>query len=258
MVLLHGFPEFWYGWRRQIRPFAQAGYRVIVPDQRGYNISDKPEGIASYGIDELVADIVALIESYNSRKTILVGHDWGGAIAWQLALRHPERLEKFVAINIPHPLVFARTLRRSWAQRLKSWYMSFFQIPRLPEWLLRQANWRFLARSMVRSSRRDVFPDAALERYREAWSQPGAITAMIHWYRAMMQTPGTRPPRRQVQVPTHIIWGAQDHFLGREMAQPSVDLCNDGRLEILEEATHWVHHEEAERVNQLMLNFIRE
>jgi pimeloyl-ACP methyl ester carboxylesterase len=258
MVFLHGFPEFWYGWRGQIHPFAQAGYRVIVPDQRGYNLSDKPQGIAAYGIDELVADVIALMDSYDSRKAVLVGHDWGGAVAWQVALRHPERLEKFIAVNIPHPLVFARTLRHSWAQRRKSWYMSFFQIPRLPEWLLSLANWNYLTRSVVRTSKKDVFSEGVLDRYREAWSQPGAITAMIHWYRAMRQIPGIRPPRRQVEVPTLIVWGARDHFLGVEMAQPSVDLCDDGRLEILEEATHWVHHEEPERVNQLMLNFIRE
>jgi pimeloyl-ACP methyl ester carboxylesterase len=258
VVFLHGFPEFWYGWRGQIRPFAQAGYRVIVPDQRGYNLSDKPEGIAAYGIDELVADVIALMDSYDSRKAVLVGHDWGGAVAWQVALRHPERLEKFIAVNIPHPLVFARTLRQSWAQRRKSWYMSFFQIPRLPEWLLRLANWSYLTRSVVRSSRKGVFSESVLDRYREAWSQPGAITAMIHWYRAVRRIPGTRPPRRQVEVPTLIVWGARDHFLGVEMAQPSVELCDDGRLELLEEATHWVHHEEPERVNQLMLDFLKE
>ncbi|MGI8748579.1 MAG: alpha/beta fold hydrolase, partial [Deinococcus sp.] len=137
VVLLHGFPEFWYGWRRQIGALAEAGYRVMVPDMRGYNLSDKPCGVAAYGMEALTGDLLALLDARGYERASVVGHDWGAAVAWSFALRHPERVARLVILNVPHPAVFARTLRRSRAQRARSWYMFFFQLPLLPELLLR-------------------------------------------------------------------------------------------------------------------------
>jgi len=257
VLLLHGFPEFWYGWRRQIPYLAAAGYRVWAPDQRGYNLSDKPQGIAAYGLDALAADVVGLIDAANRKRAFLVGHDWGAAVAWHVAARYPERLERLVVINVPHGAVMREHLRRNAAQRRKSWYIFFFQTPWLPEAVSRLGNWRLLAQALQKTSRPGTFTDADLALYREAWSQPRAYASMVNWYRALFRQPPAGPLQRRIDVPTLLIWGARDRFLGREMAQPSIDLCRDGRLVFFEGATHWVHHEEPDRVNALIEGFLR-
>lgn len=252
VILLHGFPEFWYGWKRQIEPLAAAGYRVWVPDQRGYNLSDKSKGIGAYGIDQLAADVVGLIDAAGQEKAVVVGHDWGGAVAWWTAAKYPQRVERLVILNVPHPAVMKRFVSRDLGQMRRSWYIGFFQLPWLPERLARLGNWATLTRTLRSTSRRGTFSDADLAQYRTAWSQPGAITAMINWYRASLRRPPARLPSVRITVPTLLIWGAHDRFLKREMAQPSIDRCDNGRLVFFEKATHWVQHEEAERVTQLI------
>lgn len=257
VILLHGFPEFWYGWRAQIPFLAEAGYRVWAPDQRGYNLSDKPKGIASYNLDELAADVVGLIDAAGREKACLVGHDWGAAVTWWTAARYPERLERMVIINVPHGKVMQQHLRRNLAQLRKSWYIFFFQLPWLPEALARRRNWRQVSRVLLGSSRPGTFDPADMERYRHAWSQPGAYTAMVNWYRALVRKPPRPPASARISVPTLMLWGARDAFLGRELAQPSIELCDDGQLEFFEQATHWVQHEEPERVNGQILEFLQ-
>jgi len=257
VILLHGFPEFWYGWRRQIPYLAAAGYRVWAPDQRGYNISDKPEGITAYTLDELAADVIGLMDAAGEEKAFVVGHDWGAAVAWWVAAKYPARVARMVVINVPHGAVLTKHLRRNFTQMRKSWYMFFFQLPWLPESLARLKNWNMLAKSLKDSSRQGTFTNNDLAIYRQAWSQPKANTSMLNWYRAAMQKPPTPPENRRITAPTLLIWGAQDKFLGRELAQPSIDLCDDGRLVFFEEATHWVQHEEADRVNELIDTFLR-
>ncbi len=254
VVLLHGFPEFWYGWRHQIPALAQAGFRVWVPDQRGYNLSDKPRGVSSYGLDLLARDILGLLDAAGAARAKVVGHDWGAAVGWWLAARYPERLERYVAINVPHHAVMAKALRGSWAQIKKSWYIFYFGIPWLPESNLRANSFDMMVRSLKHTSRRGTFSDEDISRYREAWGRPGAVTGMLNWYRAAIRQNLLRPPKpQQIEVPTLLIWGAQDRFLGQEMAQPSIDLCREGRLEVIQEATHWVMAEEPEQVNRLLL-----
>ena len=257
VILLHGFPEFWYGWRRQISCFAEAGYRVWVPDQRGYNTSDKPSGIAAYSLDTLACDVIGLIDAAGQEKVFLVGHDWGAAVAWWIAIKYPDRLARMVVMNVPHGAVLQQHLRRNLTQLRRSWYIFFFQLPWLPEALLRFRNWRIAAQTMQRSSRRGTFSDSDLDTYRQAWEQPRAITAMLNWYRAIAQRPPTPPVNVRISVPTLLIWGARDTFLGRELAQPSIDMCDDGRLVFIEEATHWVQHEAPERVNALIDSFLQ-
>ncbi len=258
VILLHGFPEFWYGWRHQIDFLVNAGYYVIVPDQRGYNLSDKPSGVAAYNLDELAADVIGLIDDAKRERASLIGHDWGAAVAWWAASKYADRLDKLVILNVPHPIVMQRTLQRSLAQLRKSWYMFFFQIPRLPEALYSRNNWRSVTRAIQSSARPGTFIDEDMAQYCQAWSQPGAMTAMINWYRAMFQARPKSLMDVRIHVPTLMIWGAQDQFLGREMAQPSIDLCDEGRLEFIETATHWIQHEEPERVNQLIGAFLAE
>ncbi len=257
VILLHGFPEFWYGWRRQIPYLSAAGYRVWAPDQRGYNLSDKPQGIAAYTLDELAADVVGLMDAAGQEKAFVVGHDWGAAVAWWVAAKYPERVARMVAINVPHLSVMKAYVRRSLTQMRKSWYVLFFQLPWLPERLARLRNWNAAAQALRVSSRPGTFTDGDLDTYRQAWSQPKAYTSMLNWYRAVVRKSLAPPANPRIRVPTLLIWGAQDRYLRREMAQPSVDLCDDGRLVFIEGATHWVQHEEADQVNKLIDAFLR-
>lgn len=252
VILLHGFPEFWYGWKGQIGALAGAGYRVWAPDQRGYNLSDKPAGIDAYSTDRLAADVIALIDAAGCCKAVLVGHDWGAAVAWYATAAYPDRIERLIVLNVPHPSVMKRYASRNLGQLLRSWYIGFFQLPRLPEAVSRFGHWTALVRAM-RTSRPGTFSEADLAHYRTAWSQPGAITAMINWYRAALQKPPRRVTDGRITIPTLIIWGVQDRFLKREMAQLSVDRCDNGRLVFVDEATHWVQHEAADRVNALIM-----
>lgn len=256
VILLHGFPEFWYGWRHQIGPLAAAGYRLIVPDQRGYNLSDKPPGAQAYRGEALVADTLGLMDGLGIRRAALVGHDWGAAVAWWAATSHPERIDRLAILNVPHPKVMARALRTSWRQPLRSWYIAFFQVPRLPEALLRAAGHAGMKASLRRSGRRGTFTTQELQAYQEAWSQPGALTGMLNWYRAAARYRPRISLKGKIRVPTLMIWGAQDIALGRELAQSSIEMCENGRLTVFEHATHWVQHDEPEGVNRLLLEFL--
>ena len=247
LVLLHGFPEFWYGWHETIAPLANAGYRVVVPDQRGYNLSAKPPDVADYRIDELARDVLGVIDAYGRETAAVAGHDWGAAVGWWLALHHADRLSEFVAVNVPHPTVFERTLRGSWSQRLKSWYVLAFQLPKLPEAVARAGNWRLPVRSMRETSTPGTFDDEDFRRYRRAWDREGAFGAMVNWYRAVVRD-RPEPKATRVEVPTLVIWGANDQFLEKRMAGRSVEHCADGRLMTVDGATHWVIHEDPHRV----------
>ena len=255
VVLLHGFPELWYGWRRQIGPLAEAGFRLIVPDQRGYNTSDKPAGVGAYHVDTLAADVVALLDAARIEQAAIVGHDWGAVVAWWLGLAHPERVSRLAILNVPHPAVMRRHLLSSPRQALRSWYIFFFQIPGLPERFLGRRDFANLARA-VRGGRRGTCTDEDLARYREAWAQPGALTGMVNWYRAALRGAGRKLPRLRVGAETLVLWGARDRFLGRAMAEPSVSLCDRGRIRFFEKATHWVQHDEADAVNEELRRFL--
>jgi pimeloyl-ACP methyl ester carboxylesterase len=253
VVLLHGFPEFWYGWRRQVPALARAGFRVVAPDQRGYGTSDKPAGVAAYAIDELARDVVGLIEACGRERATVVGHDWGAAVAWWLALVQPQCVERLGILNVPHPAVMRRHLVGNPRQVLRSWYVFAFQPPRFAEWLLAREDFSRLARA-VRGGRRGTCTADDLARYREAWAQPGALTAMVNWYRAAFRAPGRRLATPRVRVPTLVLWGACDRFLGRELVAPSAALCDEARVVFYEGATHWVQHDEAEAVNEELVH----
>ncbi|MDZ7267940.1 MAG: alpha/beta hydrolase [candidate division KSB1 bacterium] len=255
LLFLHGFPEFWYAWHRQIDFFARLGYRVLAPDQRGYNLSDKPRGIAAYRLDQLARDIAGLIQTTGRQRALIVGHDWGAVVAWWLALQHADCVEKLAVLNGPHPRVMRRYLLHDAEQRRKSWYIFFFQLPGLPEWRMRKNNWEVARRTLLQTSRPGTFSQADLEKYCAAWSQPGAATAMINWYRAALRHPPGRAGRARVQMPTLVIWGGRDRFLRTELAQASLAQCQHGELFLLENASHWVQHEQAQTVNQRLQQF---
>ncbi|MGI4728771.1 MAG: alpha/beta fold hydrolase [Janthinobacterium lividum] len=253
MLFLHGFPEFSLGWKKQLEFFAEKGFRVIAPDQRGYNLSSKPKGVKAYRIETLIADVVDLIRQTSTQKIILVGHDWGGGIAWELAGQHPELIEKLIILNMPHLKIMRETLKSNPRQLFRSLYTGFFQIPLLPEWLSSLFNYKMLERRMIRSANKNAFSRQEMAQYKAAWRNPGALKAMINWYRAYKYS---KPEMKRIVIPTLIIWGEKDKFLLPEMAQKSNLMCAKGKLVLIEDATHWLHHEKSAKVNQLILNFL--
>jgi len=251
VVLLHGFPEFWFGWRLQIAPLVAAGFRVVAPDTPGYNLSSKPDELAAYGADKLAADMRGLIRELGADSAMLVGHDWGGTIAWTMAMNHPEVVDRLAVLNAAHPRRLNEGLR-SPRQLRRSWYFFFFQPPGLPERSVRARHWRFF-RNFLRDAR-PAYTPAEIDRYVEAWAQPGAATGMLNYYRTAVRH-GSKNVR-QISAPTLVIWGQRDRYLGTKLAEPHRDdVPNLDRVERLPDASHWVHHDEPERVNQLLVDF---
>ena len=255
VLLLHGFPEFWYGWRHQIAALAAAGFRVVAPDQRGYNQTDKPRGVKQYDIELLAKDVLGLMDSLGAEQVYLAGHDWGAEVAWWVAATYPERVRKMAILNVPHPFVMRENVFSNRAQRRKSWYIFFFQLPFIPELILGNRNQRGAARILQSSGNPGSFTSEDIARYKQAWSQPRAWTGMIHWYRAVMRRAVRPLPRFQIEPPTLIIWGEQDGALEASMAAESLAFCEQGQLKVLPEATHWVQHDAKEKVNRYLIEF---
>ncbi len=247
VVLLHGFPDFWYGWRRQITALAQAGFRVAAPDSRGYGLSDKPEGIERYTLDALAGDVVGLIGALGHERADVVGHDWGGMTAWHTASNHPERVRQLAVLNAPHPRVFAKALK-TLSQARKSWYMMAFQLPVLPELLFSMRDYE-LPRGLLRAS---GARGADLERHVAALSHPGVLTSAVNYYRAMRLGSGSRTG--PVAAPTRVIWGDGDPFLGAEMADPG-ESAPDSEVCVVSRARHWPHWDSPDEVSELLVGF---
>lgn len=253
VILLHGYPEFWYGWRSQIATLAGAGFRVIVPDQRGYNLSSKPQGWQAYKVPCLVGDVLGLADHFGRARFMLAGHDWGGLVAWACAIAHAGRVRRLAILNAPHPAAFWKYARAHPSQMLRSWYVFFLQLPRLPEFLFEAHDFRAMADALTKSSRPGTFSAEDLSAYREAWRQPGASTAMINWYRALRASAPLGHP--EVEIPVRILWGAQDRFLEAGLAKLSLDYCKSGELKMFPGATHWLQHEEPAGVSQALAEF---
>jgi pimeloyl-ACP methyl ester carboxylesterase len=253
VVLLHGFPEFWYSWRHQIEPLAAAGYRVVAPDMRGYNLSSRPQGWRDYDLRLLAGDIAGLVRALGEESCFLAGHDWGAAVAYGVAMYQPQVVRRLAILNVPHPVRMLEGFRTA-RQLRKSWYMFFFQIPRLPERLFEREDFSFAKRSL-RADSKGAFTDDDLDRYVEAWSQPGALTGMINYYRAALRRSlrGIAAQLQPIECETLVIWGMQDRHLGSELADPPREWVPHVRLERIEQATHWVQHDAPERVNALLV-----
>lgn len=252
IILLHGFPEFWYSWRLQIPALAAAGYRVSVPDQRGYNLTGKS---GPYDLVTLTGDIARPQDALGLARSHVAGHDWGGAVAWAFAAAYPRRTDKLAILNAPHPNAYMDMLRKHPRQLLKSWYIYAFQIPRLPEWALCANDYAVLRRSLARVPA--MTPDD-IARYRDAWAQPGALDAMIGWYRALFRATLARrghqsPPR--IASPTLIIWGERDAFLAKDSNDTLPRYVRDLAARYLP-ASHWVRLDLPDEVNRLLLAFL--
>ena len=258
ILFLHGFPEFWYAWRKQIGYFADRGYLVVVPDQRGYNLSDKPKGLASYTRDELAKDAIGLIDFYKRDKIFLIGHDWGAAVSWWVALKYPERIKRLVIMNVPHTLVFRKHLFGTQKQMEKSWYIFYFQIPRAVEAFAAANDYQWPIDLMVESARPGTFKPEELEKYREAFKQPDAFSSMVNWYRAALQVPSEGLSDYHVKMPVLVLWGVGDIAQIPQSADESMAYCDNGRLVKFDECSHWIQHEEAETINPMMDAFLKE
>jgi len=263
VLLLHGFPEFWYSWREQIPALAEAGYRVVAPDLRGYNRSEKPGGVGAYGLDKLVADVVGLIRSFGHESARVVGHDWGGVIAWQVATDRPDVVDRLVVLNAPHLSAYERELRSSFSQILRSSYAFFFQLPWLPEWSLRRDDFAALE-ELFRDQpvRPDAFTDEEMARYKRAFARPGTLTAATNYYRALFRrmvrltlTQGGVGDQR-VDVPTLLLWGLRDQALSPSLSEGLEQWVPDLRVERYPDASHWVHFDARERVNEALDGFL--
>lgn len=256
VLLLHGFPEFWYAWRHQLVALGAAGYRAVAPDLRGYNRTEKPPAVADYALDVLAADVVALVRALGATRATLVGHDWGGAIAWHVAARHPEVLDGLVVVASPHPAAVARSLFREIRLLFSAWYLFYFQIPWLPEWrIVRDGVGAGLRRAAARPR---AFADEDIARYDEAARVPGAMRAAVNYYRAALR--GARATAKQastVRAPTLVVWGERDAAWF-----PVLDEALDGlvtgplRVEILPDVGHFVSQEDPEAFNALLLGFL--
>ncbi len=259
MVMLHGFPEFWYSWRYQIPEFSQ-DYKVVALDLRGYNKSDKPEELAAYTIEELVKDVAGVIEGLGYENCILVGHDWGGAIAWYFAYAYPEKIEKLIILNLPHPAKFSQGLRTP-RQLRKSWYIFFFQLPLLPELICRWNNYQIIASAFTNSAiDKTAFSPEDIEAYKQSAAQPGALTAMINYYRNILPKMFnlSQQPLNILKMPTLLIWGEDDAFLGKELTNGTDAYVENLQIKYIPNCSHWVQQEKPQLVNQYIRQFLRD
>jgi epoxide hydrolase 4 len=258
-LCLHGFPEHSFSWRHQLPMLADLGYRAWAPNLRGYGRSDRPRGMAAYAIENLLADVAGLIDAAGCRETVLIAHDWGAVIAWYFAMRRIRTLSKLVICNVPHPAAAQKAL--GLAQLRKSWYILFFQLPGVPEWLLGRDGARGVGESIRRSSvDRSRFPDEVIEVYRRNAAQPGAITAMVDYYRALVRGGGASRQREAgypvIEVPTLMIWGEEDVALTKETTYGTEQYVRDLTIRYLPGVSHWVQQEAPEVVNHMMEAFL--
>ncbi len=259
LLLLHGFPEFWYSWRHQI-PVLAEHFTVVAPDLRGYNDSDKPLHISDYTMPVLVEDVVQLIHAFGQERAFVAGHDWGGVVAWATALARPDVVEKLIALNIPHPRLFMQHILTNPRQRLRSWYMLFFQLPWLPEASIRANNYRMIEgafRGMAVHKQR--FPDEVIVEYKQAMAKPRALTSAINYYRALSRSESmsfTSALDPVAKMPTLVIWGEQDTALGKELNNDLERYVPDLTLRFIPDASHWVQQDRPDLVNRYMLDFL--
>jgi pimeloyl-ACP methyl ester carboxylesterase len=255
-LCLHGFPECWYSWRHQMPLLARLGYRVWAPDLRGYGETDRPPRVQDYAIERLMDDVAGLIDAAGARSTLLLAHDWGGIVAWYFAMRRLRPLDRLVMMNLPHPAPMERELRR-WRQLRRSWYVLLFQVPRLPEALFRMRNYRVVGDAFLNSAiDKTRFPPEVLQVYRDNAARPGALTAMLNYYRALVRGRGADRQRAlgypPIEVPTLLIWGEEDIALCKESTYGTERYVPNLTLRYLPRVSHWVQQEAPETVNAML------
>tara|TARA_B100000686_G_C16686127_1_gene914912 strand:+ start:412 stop:1326 length:915 start_codon:yes stop_codon:yes gene_type:complete len=258
-LCLHGFPENSFSWRYQLPMLAKKGFKAWAPNLRGYGNSSKPVGIHSYSLENLMADVAALIDVSRCKNIVLIGHDWGAVIAWFFTMRKIRKLDRLIICNVPHPAKM--DLRRNWSQLRKSWYIFFFQLPRIPEMILGAKNAKLVGQMIKRSSSSpSMFPSEVIDKFTESASQPGSLEAMINYYRGLIRGGGMR---RQAQlgfplidIPTLMIWGEEDVALSKKTTLGTDEFVTDLTLRYLPRVSHWCQQEQPDIVNLMISNFI--
>lgn len=255
VVLLHGFPEFWYSWHRQIPALVDAGFHVVAPDMRGYNRSGKPDDLEAYRREALTSDIASLIDHFGADRAAVVGHDWGGVVSWLFAMDYPDRLDRLAVLNCPHPVEMARGMR-DLRQMLRAFHMILFQAPVLPELLIRAADYG-LVRYILRNDpvRDGAFSEADVDRYIEALDRPGSPTAPLNYYRAASNF-GLIKPLETIDDPVFVLWGLHDRYLRADLAHPPADLVPNARMERFPAASHWLQMDRPGRVNAQLRRYL--
>ncbi len=255
MLMLHGFPEFWYSWRYQIPEFASE-FKVVAPDLRGYNDSDKPITQSAYVMDEFIKDVEGIIRGLGYEKCVLVGHDWGGGIAWNFAYTYPEIVERLIIMNHPHYAKFAEGFRTR-QQLLRSWYVFFFQLPLIPELFIQSQNYKFIENVFKGMAiNQNAFSQEDIDAYKDAAAKPGAIKAMINYYRNIFRTQIFNQHWDILEIPTLMIWGEEDTALGKELTYGTEEYVKDFQIRYIPQCSHWVQQEQPELVNQYMQEFL--
>jgi pimeloyl-ACP methyl ester carboxylesterase len=265
LLLVHGFPEFWYSWRHQMS-FFKKNFHVVAVDQRGYGLSDKPQTIADYRTNKLTEDLYHLLNHLGVARCHLAGHDWGGAVCWRFAQAYPQMVERLVILNCPQPGAFKSFVEGNFGQFLKSWYMFFFQLPYLPEWFHSRLNGQLIVDYFTKppfGTRLTKFTEEEMEAFRANFSIPGSMTAAVNYYRAAFRYPEqpitTKPGNiYPPTLPCLLIWGDQDAALSVELAQKSKEFCPQLQVQIVPGASHWVQQDAPEIVNKAMENFFNE
>ncbi len=255
IVMLHGFPEFWYSWRYQIKAFAAAGYRTVAVDQRGYNLTDKR---GPYDLFTVAGDVMGLLRPLGYKRAVVMGNDLGGVVAWVLGACHPSIVDRLIVLNAPHPSAALIALRSMYLpQVLKSWYVLAFQIPVVPEMLMSVNDFGLFAR-MLKQQTKGSITDEEIGYFKRAWAQPGALTAGVEWYRATLRTwMRGRLKDLTVRIPSLLIWGDQDAYLTKRTAEWTRPYVTDLEITYIRGASHWVQQDSPEIVNRYALDFLR-
>ncbi|WAC48533.1 alpha/beta hydrolase [Asticcacaulis sp. SL142] len=256
MLLLHGFPQSRLAWTPLMSSLATTGWRIVAPDMRGYGDTERPSRLKDYRIEALTRDVVGLFDALKARRRIVIGHDWGGVIAWRTAIDHADKINGLVVINAPHPIVFDTLLKSGLKQRLRSLYVLFFLLPLLPEWHVTRRKGKGLMETLGRQS--SAFSGEALAVYARNICQPGAATAMINYYRANMTRLVAPYMHKPLQVPVQMVWGMNDPFLDRALTDGNEALVADFTLASLEGISHWVLEEAPDRVVDAIHQWARE
>lgn len=257
VILLHGFPECWYSWRHQIAALSER-YTVVAPDLRGYNLSDKPGRISDYAVPVAADDVIGLIHHFRRKRAAVIGHDWGAVLAWYIGFNHPQYLTKLGAFQVPPAAIWKRNF--SLRQLVASWYMFFFQLPLLPEYVLSFNDFALLKRALrTTTARPGIITDEDIEVYRNAWREPGAISAMLNYYRAniLARLTGPSVTDQRITVPTLFVYGQQDHAVLPQTVRGVGDLV-DAKFEhfYFPQSAHWIQQEASMEINQLLLDFL--
>ena len=259
VILLHGFPENWRSWKHQIPALASAGFSVLAPDLRGYNESDRPAERSAYQLRHLIDDVVALVGVSGHPRAHIVGHDWGGILAWAFAGAHPELLDKLVILNAPHLRLYREKVWQPSRQTLRAWYLLLFRIPVVSEWALSARNFGTVRDMFGRMPRQPAFTDSEIDEYVAALARPGALTAALNWYRENLASRAAR----ELAGPTHVstetlvIWGEQDPALGVELLEGLERVAPHVRVHRIPRASHWVQNEAPDEVNRVLIDFLR-